>query len=116
MFTLNRVPSRSMDKTPYEISTRKSPKLSFLKIWGCEAYGKHSMSNKLHPKYGKYLVCILGKLKDNFSIIKKKTECLLPVMCIFGEIFSQKESVGASCKLKKLEKHLKNVSVTTDPP
>nr|AAK52163.1 putative polyprotein [Oryza sativa Japonica Group] len=35
-FTLNRVPSKSVDKTPYEIWTGKRPSLSFLKIWGCE--------------------------------------------------------------------------------
>ena len=33
-FTLNRVPSKSVDKTPYEIWTGKTPNLSFLKIWG----------------------------------------------------------------------------------
>ena len=39
-FTLNRVPSKSVDKTPYEIWTVKTPSLSFLKIWGCEAFVK----------------------------------------------------------------------------
>ena len=36
-FTLNRVPSKSVEKTPHEIWTGKSPRLFFLKIWGCEA-------------------------------------------------------------------------------
>jgi hypothetical protein len=31
-FTLNRVPSKSVVKTPYEMWTSKSPSLSFLKI------------------------------------------------------------------------------------
>jgi hypothetical protein len=39
-FTLNRVPSKSVVKTPYEMWTGKSPSLSFLKIWGCEVYVK----------------------------------------------------------------------------
>jgi transposase InsO family protein len=39
-FTLNRVPSKSVVKTPYEIWTRKTPSLSFLKIWGCEVFVK----------------------------------------------------------------------------
>ena len=39
-FTLNRVPSKSVDKTPHEMWTGKSPTLSFLKIWGCEAFVK----------------------------------------------------------------------------
>ena len=39
-FTLNRVPSKSVDKIPHEMWTRKSPSLSFLKIWGSEAFVK----------------------------------------------------------------------------
>ena len=39
-FTLNRVPSKSVEKTPYEMWTGKKPSLSFLQIWGCEAYVK----------------------------------------------------------------------------
>ena len=52
-FTLNRVPSKSVDKTPYEIWTGKTPSLSFLKIWGCEAYVKRLQSDKLAPKSDK---------------------------------------------------------------
>ena len=33
-FTLNRVPNKSVEKTPYEIWTGKRPGLSFLKVWG----------------------------------------------------------------------------------
>ncbi|KAJ9553557.1 hypothetical protein OSB04_017602 [Centaurea solstitialis] len=33
---LNKVPTKSVEKTPYAIWTGKKPKLSFLKIWGCE--------------------------------------------------------------------------------
>jgi hypothetical protein len=52
-FTLNRVPSKSVVKTPYEIWTGKRPSLSFLKIWGCEVYVKRLMSDKLTPKSDK---------------------------------------------------------------
>ena len=31
-FILNRVPTKAVEKTPYEIWTRKTPSLSFLKI------------------------------------------------------------------------------------
>ena len=34
-------------QTPDEMWTRKSPSLSFLKIWGCEAFVKRLMSDKL---------------------------------------------------------------------
>ena len=54
-FLLNRIPSKSVQKTPYEIWTRKPPSLSFLKIWGCEAYVKRQISEKLAPKSDKCL-------------------------------------------------------------
>jgi len=37
-FTLNRVSSKSVVKTSYEMCTGKCPRLSFLKIWDCEVY------------------------------------------------------------------------------
>jgi hypothetical protein len=52
-FTLNRVPSKSIVKTPYEMWTGKTPSLSFLKIWGCEAYVKKLQSDKLTPNSDK---------------------------------------------------------------
>ncbi|KAK8559155.1 hypothetical protein V6N12_042437 [Hibiscus sabdariffa] len=49
-FTLNRVPSTSVQKTPHEMWTGRRPNMSFMKIWGCKAYVKHQMSTKLEPK------------------------------------------------------------------
>ncbi|KAK9028400.1 hypothetical protein V6N11_068205 [Hibiscus sabdariffa] len=49
-FTLNRVPSKSVQKTPHEMWTGRRPNMFFMKIWGCKAYVKHQMSTKLEPK------------------------------------------------------------------
>ncbi|KAK9043534.1 hypothetical protein V6N11_071870 [Hibiscus sabdariffa] len=49
-FTLNRVPSKSVQKTPNEMWNGKRPNMTFMKIWGCKAYVKHQMSTKLEPK------------------------------------------------------------------
>ena len=49
-FTLNRVPSKSVEMTPYELWFGKKPKLSFLKVWGCDAYVKKFQPHKLEPK------------------------------------------------------------------
>ena len=54
-FLLNRVPLKAVEKTPYEIWNRKTPSLSFLKIWGCEAYVKSQILDKLAPKSDKCL-------------------------------------------------------------
>ena len=57
VFTLNRVPSKAVEKKPYEMWTGKRPSLSFLKIWGCEAYVKCQVSNKMEPKPDKISFC-----------------------------------------------------------
>ena len=56
-FTLNRAPSKSVETTPYELWFGKKPKLSFLKVWGCDAYVKNFHLDKLKPKSEK-CVCI----------------------------------------------------------
>jgi hypothetical protein len=61
-FTLNRAPSKSVETTPYELRFGKKPKLSFLKVWGCDAYVKRLQSDKLEPKADK---CVfIGYPKD----------------------------------------------------
>src|SRR4051812_16222083 len=54
-FTLNRVPSKSVVKTPYEMWTGKNPSLSFLKIWCYDAFVKRLQSDKLTPKSDKFI-------------------------------------------------------------
>ena len=49
-YTLNRVPSKKVEKTPYEIWSGKKPHMSYIKIWGCEVYVKWQVSTKLEPK------------------------------------------------------------------
>ena len=49
-FTLNRAPSKSVETTPYELWFSKKTKLSFLKVWGCDAYVKTFQHDKLEPK------------------------------------------------------------------
>ena len=49
-FTLKRAPSKSVETTPYERWYGKRPKLSFHKVWGCDAYVKKLQPEKLEPK------------------------------------------------------------------
>ena len=49
-FTLNRAPSKSVETTPYELWFGKKPKLSFFKVWGCDAYVKRLQPKKLEHK------------------------------------------------------------------
>ena len=49
-FMLNRAPSKTVGTTPYEPWYGKKPKLSFLKVWGCDAYVKKLQPDKIEPK------------------------------------------------------------------
>ena len=79
-FTLNRAPSKS-EMTLYELWFGKKPKLSFLKVWGCDAYVKKFQPDKLKPKSEK---CVFigypKKLLGTPSIIDPKARSLLPRM------------------------------------
>ena len=44
-FILNRVPTKSVATTPYELWTGRKPYLSVLKPWGCVAYVHNSSHN-----------------------------------------------------------------------
>ena len=55
VYILNRVPSKSVDVTLYEIWYNKKPVLSHIKVWGCPAYVKRTMSDKLGVKSDKCL-------------------------------------------------------------
>ena len=55
VYLLNKVPSKSVNVTPYEIWSNKKLVLSHLKVWGCPVYVKRTMSDKLGAKSDKCL-------------------------------------------------------------
>ncbi|GJV30337.1 retrotransposon protein, putative, ty1-copia subclass [Tanacetum coccineum] len=50
---LNMVPTKKVDKTPYELGYGKVPNLSYLKVWGCEALVKRDTPDKLQQRFVK---------------------------------------------------------------
>ncbi|KAD5318121.1 hypothetical protein E3N88_18067 [Mikania micrantha] len=47
---LNMAPTKKVERTPFEIWHGKVPSLSYLKVWGCEAYPKQYTQNKLEAR------------------------------------------------------------------
>ncbi|GKB15567.1 retrotransposon protein, putative, ty1-copia subclass [Tanacetum coccineum] len=50
---INMVPTKKVEKTPYEVWHRKAPMLSYLNVWGCEALVKRdtlTKPKKLEPR------------------------------------------------------------------
>ena len=63
VYLLNKVPSKSVEKTAYDIWCNKKPVLASIKIWGCLTYMKRLKSNKLGAKSEKCL--FMGYPKEN---------------------------------------------------
>jgi hypothetical protein len=111
--TLNRVLTNSVERTL--IWTRKHPGLSFLKVWGCEAYVKHLMSDKLTSKSDKcFFVGYIRETKGYYfyNIAEGK------VFVTRNDVFVGKEflyRVGVRCNLKEIQETPKNVSSPIDP-
>ncbi|GKE57565.1 retrotransposon protein, putative, ty1-copia subclass [Tanacetum coccineum] len=53
---LNMVPTKKVDRKPYEIWHRKAPKLSYLRVWGCEALVKRDTPEKLDSRSINFMV------------------------------------------------------------
>nr|GEU50584.1 hypothetical protein [Tanacetum cinerariifolium] len=51
---LNKVPTKKVDKTPYELWFGKVPNLSYIKVWGCEVLVKQDTPDKLQQRSVKY--------------------------------------------------------------
>ena len=77
---LNKIPSKSVDKTPYEIWTGRKPVLSHLRVWRCPAYVKYLKTDKLGSKFDRCLfVGYPKKLKGTTSTSLQNKKCLSAV-------------------------------------
>ena len=104
-FLLNRIPSKAVKKTPYELWTGKRPGLSFLKIWGCEAYVKCQASDKLASKSDKCLFVGYPKeTKGYYVYIPSETKVLVAHNGVFLEReFISKRVSGSKTSLEEVQ-------------
>jgi hypothetical protein len=117
VFTLNRVLTKSVERTPYEIWTGKHPGLSFLKVWGCEAYVKLLMSDKLTPKSDKrFFVGYLREIKGYYFYNKAEVKVFVARNGVFMEKeFLFKGVSGSKVQLEEIQETPKIVLAPTDP-
>nr|GEX02021.1 hypothetical protein [Tanacetum cinerariifolium] len=65
---LNMVLTKKVDKTPYEVWHEQAPKLSYLKVWGCEALVKRDTLTKPEKLEPRALKCIfVGYLEETMG-------------------------------------------------
>jgi hypothetical protein len=116
-FGLNRVSTMSVERTPYEIWTWKHSRLSFLKVWGCEAYVKHLMSDKLTPKSDKsFFVGYLRETKGYYFYNNAEGKVFVARNGLFMEKeFLSKGVSGSKVQLEEIQETPENISAPTDP-
>jgi hypothetical protein len=105
-FTLNTVPTKSVERTSYEIWTGKCPILSFLKVWRCEAYVKCLMLVKLTLKSDKCFSMGYSRETKGYYFYNKVEG---KVFVTHNGVFLEKEflSKGVSGSKMQLEKFKK---------
>nr|GEX19121.1 putative zinc finger, CCHC-type [Tanacetum cinerariifolium] len=65
---LNMVPTKKVEKTPYEVWHGKAPKLSYLKVWSCEALVKRDTLTKPDKLEPRSIKCIfVGYAKETMG-------------------------------------------------
>ena len=99
VFTLNRVPSKAIEKMPYEIWTGKKPSLSFLKVWGCEVYVKQQASDKLAPRSLKCLFVAYPKEMKGYYVYNPTKN---KVFVIRNGIFLEREFISKRTSRSKV--------------
>ena len=52
---LNLIPTKKVSETPSKIWNDNISSLSYLRVWGCEAYVRHETQDKLEPRSKKCL-------------------------------------------------------------
>jgi hypothetical protein len=116
VFTLNRVPTKSIERTPCEIWIGKHLSFSFLKVWGCDAYVKHLMLDKLIPKTDKcFFVGYLRETKGYYFYNKAEGKVYVAHNGVFLEKeFLSKGVSGSKVQLEEIRETPKNVSAPTN--
>ena len=105
IYLLNKAPSKSVDLTPYEMWKKKKPSYSYLRVWGCPAYVKRTMSDKLEAKSDRYL--FVGYPKDSFGYYfynPLEQKVFVSKHAVFLEKeFLSKEASGSKFELSEVE-------------
>jgi hypothetical protein len=116
VFTLNRVPSKSTERTPCEIWIGERPGLSLLKVWGCEAYVKRLMLDRLTPKSDKcFFVGYLIETKGYYFYNKPEGKVFVTRNGVhMGKEFLSNGVSGSKVQLEDIQETPKNVSASTD--
>ncbi len=109
-YILNKVPSKSVNKTPHEMWTGRKPMLSHLRVWGCPAYVKRLKTDKLEPKSDKcFFVGYPKETKGYYFYFAEEQKLFVSNRAVFLE----KEFLSEGTKSSNVE--LREVQHVEDP-
>ena len=116
VYILNRVPSKSVEVTPYEIWSNKKPYHSHMKVWGCPAYVKRIISDNLEAKSDKCL--FVGYLKETmgyqfYNTLEQRLFVSKHVVFLEKE-FLLREDSGSKVELSEVQDALTNTYHLTE--
>ena len=117
VYILHKVPSKSVEVTPYEIWTNKKPYLSHIKVWGCPAYVKRTISDKLEAKSNKCL--FVGYPKETmgyqfYNTLEQRLFVSKHVVFLEKE-FLLREDNGSKVELSEVQDALTYAAHLTEP-
>ena len=85
-YFLNRVSSKSIAKTLYEIWMGRKPVLAHLRVWGCPAYVKCLKTDKLGPKFDRcFFVRYPKKTKGYYFYLAVEQKVFVSSRAVFLE-------------------------------
>ena len=103
-YLLNRVPSKSVTKTPYELWIGRKPILSHLRVWGCPTYVKRLITDKLGPRSDKCNhIGYPEETKGYYFYLADEQKVFVSLKAIFLEKeFLGEGTVASKVKLEKV--------------
>ena len=108
---LNKIPSKAVPTTPYEIWTGRKPNLNYVKVWGCPAYVRMAQQNKLMPRGQKFR--FVGYPSNTKGYLFYDTEHRNVFVARFGK-FLESEFLSEGGDHRQVE--LDEVQLDTDEP
>ncbi|GJY10416.1 zinc finger, CCHC-type containing protein [Tanacetum coccineum] len=99
------VPTKKVDKSPYELWYGKVPNLSYLKVWGCEVLVKRDTPNKLQQRFVNCI--IIGYPKETmgyyFYFIPENKIVVARYAEFFEKSFITQEVSGRAIDLEEIQ-------------
>jgi len=102
--SLNNSPTKATEKTPYEMWRGKVPNISYMKIWGCEAYVKVKTDNKLAPRSEKCIFVGYPTSRGYYFYKPQANQVFVSIEAVFleKEFISRRQS-GRNFELNEIQ-------------